>query len=382
MEYMGYYKVAIDQTKLIEQNLPMIICRKTETGNNWEPDAEVVKQELVIASIEIEQLKKYNAEVEFISNERCLEFTERVENYDIFGWMMDLMAEKNIQSVYEMSNDPLFSSSKLTLAKTSMNSMSGKYKQHCYENVISQIKKDEFHSNLSRTRDMVPDSEIPIGVVNRNNYVIRYKKQLDKIKGIKPIYVGDWIYRKSRSYIYDNIVSKLGMDKCLYHDTDSVKFKKSDYGIIKQHLETTLIPHNQLALQCDLRYFDHPMYREGSKIFGGFANELKGNNNCNFVNDKKEWASFVLDNNKVIDCKFSLKGVPKLAIVLDINDKEVKRFISTKKSGYMVTNQMLALKYDIENRELMRLNKPINTYNAFNNLINDKTLVIMNSQFV
>ncbi len=384
LEKIGYYKVDIDQTYLINNNKPIIRCHKMDLGNNWEEQPQVVLQtNIYLSSIDILQLLKHGCKVSFILNSRMLVFSEKVQNFKLFSWLTEFMVCKNLQDKYKEDNDPRYNPTVRVLAKNIMNSLSGKYMQRAYETVMVQIRKDEFYSHLSRTKDMVKDSQTILGVVSNTMVVMQYEKLQESITAIKPIYIGSLIYVYARKYMYDQLLNRLGTANCLYHDTDSVKFKKSVFDQHVDYYKNNIVPHNIEMEELDPRYIDHPLYKEGSKIFGGFANELKEGNNLTYVNDKKEWASFVINNNNEITwCVKSLKGIQSNALLLDMTHPDINGFVTEDNGQATVTDQGLALEFDIANGRELHFETPSNILKAFEDLHQDLDIYLMNTQFV
>jgi hypothetical protein len=392
-DLIGFYTVNINQHSLFDNGHPMIICKKHDLGNDWESNDEFVmfQNNIVLSSIDILQLKKYDCEVEFVIGARCIQFSGKVRNYDLFGFLSDFMKEKNRQdwiAANEGENSSNYNPCVRALAKACPNGLSGKYTQKVFTTVSVQIPKQDYYSHLTRTRDMVENSETIIGHCNDESIILQYEKKPDSITAIKPVYIGALIYSYARKYMYDNLLFKLTEEHCLYHDTDSVKFKKSIYDTkLKHYLENSLIPHNPELELIDPRYLYHKIYEEGSKIFGGLANELKVGNNLTYINNKKEWACFIINQRNEIEwCDYSMKGIKSNAIYIDVRLAEVKKFITNISAVsytkiYAVLSQNLALLYDIAKKDTLRFELPNIVRLVFSELHNNKVVYLMNSQF-
>lgn len=381
----GYYTADIDQTVLVDSRKPIIRCYKEDNGNNWNYDWEVVYQhDIVLSNVDIKQLLKYGCKVELKEGKRMIEFTEKVENFDLFGWLSDFMKTKNQQDIYKEEKSDLYNPNIRMLCKLIMNSLSGKYMQKANEKVCVQMSLEDFNGNIEINEDMIPDSLNVIGYLNSKTIVVEYKKKPEKITAIKPVYIGSYIYSHCRADFYDRMLFPLGQDACLYHDTDSVKFLKKDFYLIKEKLETSLVPHNQKILAVEPRYAWHPQYKKGSKVFGSFENELKEGNNLTYINDKKEWACFKISpTGEILWSDFSFKGVRPSSCLIDLNLRMPSEFISEIKKGQKsITNQELAFEFDLARGEEFRFNNPSNLLKTFEQLFKGQPIYIMNSQFI
>ena len=387
---MGYYTVCIDQSVLVGAGKPIIRCCKTEDGNNWNTDdpSVVCQNNIVMSSVEITHLMRYGCGVVFPIGERVITFTEVIENHELFGWLTEFMVRKNEEDrlkeedIRLKRDPPLHNACVRALCKNLLNCLSGKYMQKAYTEINVQIAKREFYSHMERTKDMVPGSSSLIGFVSESQIIMHYTKRPESIRAIKPIFVGSLIYVYSRLYMYDMLLYRLGYENCLYHDTDSVKFKKSVYDTIRHEFESALIPHLPQMELVDPRYVDHPLSRPGSKIFGAFVNELKEGNTVTFINDKKEWASFTENEmGRIVWSTFSMKGIQGGALVID-HLIDVGRFADKDARIIGPENQRRALEYDIVNNRAKRFDNPYNTMQVFEQLHGGDPVYLMNSQFI
>jgi hypothetical protein len=379
---LGFYTVDIDQQNLVDANKPLITCRKKETGNNYEYEDEAISQKGVpLSSIDIEQLLKYGCKVNFVVGSRMIEFSSRVRNYDLFGWMTDFMKAKNEQDALGEGH-PDFNPSIRAICKSSLNSLSGKYMQKAYEEVCVQVHRDNYYSHLAQSKDMIPHTNTIVGYANDHMVIMSYQKKPECMMSIKPIFVGSFIYAHSRRFMYDNLLFPMGQEECLYHDTDSLKFRTTQFNRVLPRLSTTLIPHHVELEEIEPRYKDHPLFKEGSKIFGAFEDEMKPGNNRTYVNDKKEYASFRIQCGKITWSKFSMKGVPPRGLLLDVDNPDVKAFIKQHCGKVVVTDQKAALAFDIENGERLKFEDPVNTLRVFNRLWRGQPVHFMSHCFV
>jgi hypothetical protein len=141
-----------------------------------------------------------------------------------------------------------------------------------------------------------------------------------------------------------------------------------------------LIPHNAAIEAIDPRYQYHKMYEADSKIFGSFANELPEDTNLLYINGKKEWAAFNIQNNKIIWSKFRLKGVRPTSLVVNIRDPEFQKCLKFVDVFPYVASQTEAHLYDSAHEDL-HLEKPENVLNVFELLHTGKDIYFLVSNF-
>src|SRR3990172_9380557 len=105
-------------------------------------------------------------------------------------------------------DSPEFSACKRALSKLIPNCISGKFMQRLYETVSRQVLAHKYKSKLTTTKDMIPDSDVIIGEMNANTFLVSYKKipESFRAEAIKPVYNGSLIYSYSRRYMYRNII--------------------------------------------------------------------------------------------------------------------------------------------------------------------------------
>jgi len=145
-------------------------------------------------------------------------------------------------------------------------------------------------------------------------------------------------------------------------------------------MKLQLIPHNAKIEEIDPRYRYHKMYEEGSKIFGSFANELPSDNNLLFINGKKEWACFNINNMDIIWAKFRLKGIRTTSLVVDIHNEEFMNCLRFIDVHPYVASQELAHRYDCSHEDL-HLSLPNNVLKVFDTLNRGRDVWFLVSNF-
>ena len=406
LEKIGFYTVNIDQTIQKTRRMPVIICAKTKEGENkWEYEDDVlIQKSIVLNTVDIEALHKYGCGVEFVAGERCIVYQEKVRSFDLFGWMTDLMIEKNKQDAIlrdEGADSPNYSSVVRNLCKMASNSLSGKFVEKAHEKQMMRAKADEYFANLTKSKNMVEGSDEFIGFMNDKTVIVQYRVKPECIKAIKPTAVGSLIYAHSRFHMTEHFLQKFGykdafgritggQSLCLYTDTDSVKLFKKNYHLLQTYLESTNIPHWHDIEAIAPNYAHQALYEEGKKENGGFAHELDAGNNLNIFQGKKSYASFTIDHvtNKVkLDARgkalihFSMKGVQPSAIIIDDVDA-CSAFIEKSHitNNQTIISQVAALEYAHLHPERM-FKHADNVREVFTNLLQGKDVYIMNCIF-
>jgi hypothetical protein len=341
LPFKGFYTVNINQQHLIDNGKPVYIPFHTKEGNEWDSTVAIKQNDIVLCCTDIVNLVSYGCEVEFVLGGRCIWFTKTVNNFKVFGWLAEFMKKKNLEDEYLARGDDRYNNTSRYLCKLIPNSMSGKFNEGVHEDTSIILNKHMYNSHILNKE--IDEKTVEIcGHLDMDTFIVSYKKNFEKIdqrNQFKPIYAGIEIYAKSRDFVYENLIYPLG-NKCLYTDTDAVKFKASDFHIVEQILRTTVVPHNRIIEDFDGRYRSMCLYDpEGGKIFGGFVDESLVGNNKTYINNKKEYAQFVFDeDNNIKDYCFSCKGVQEGSILLNMDMEGLSEFIMNGR----VTNQVAA----------------------------------------
>jgi len=366
-QHFGWYFVDIDQSILKETGKPLIIAQRTEDGRLiWEyEENSIIQHNIPISNVDIEQLLKYGCKVEFKLNSKCYEWKSRCRNFELFGFMKDAMAVKNNEDKKNREKDPTYNPSMRALAKFIAVSLSGKFVQKVIHNRIRVVKIRASQSKLTRVRSQIPNTEKEITAISDKLHMEEWTAKDEEIKNIKPIHIGSLIYSYSRARAYDCLLYPLGYEKCIYHDTDSVKFLASDFHLIEEFLKTTPTPHNIELEDVDENYKNQKVLfdkDDATKVFGCFEDELPKTNNLTFINARKEWGSFTVLEDGSCDQKAShckLKGLNVHSIKININGLEEMGFIATWKDKSIVIDNNRAVEYCLEHKNNVFSNKDI-----------------------
>ena len=353
---IGIYPVNIDQISLVHVGNPMIIPLRKEKGNNWETKGNVIRQmNLMLCTIDIEQLLKHGAEVHFITHAEAYVFTETIPGYTLFSFLAEFMKLKN-ECDEAIAKGTAASNAKglRTLCKFASNSLSGKCMQKVFTTVVAQVNVHAYYSEIALLKDVVEDSIELLGMTNHHTCILRYRKMANTIKNIKNAYLTMCIYAYARRDIY-RVLKRVPMTERIMVDTDSCKCTKAIYDrYLKAYLLDTTVPHNEDILAIDERYADAKMLRLNSnKVYGSFVHELS-TNNLTIVAGKKSYGIFNIIDNVPTIVKISLRGV-KPASVIVFNEESVSHFIMTSlednEISYFIHDKEAALDYVLQHKD-------------------------------
>jgi hypothetical protein len=150
--------------------------------------------------------------------------------------------------------------------------------------------------------------------------------------------------------MYDNVYSIIGLDKFIYTDTDSCKFRASDSKAFIDYASNQIVPHWPEVEEFDERYKIHKMYSPDSKVFGSFEDELADYNPSSkylFYCVQKKACLYITDNNM----KMTFKGIRDNSVLLDLNEPFVKViFHKSGEKSYELTDYAAA--YDYYNKNI------------------------------
>ena len=121
--------------------------------------------------------------------------------------------------------------------------------------------------------------------------------------------------------MYETLLSVVGLDKCLYMDTDALKFRKSDLAEWQLKKGNEIVNHWEDVEEIDSRYKTHILFNENSKVFGSLENELS-KNNIFYALQKKFWLTANINNGEITYIKNRYKGISPSSLLLS-NDCEI-----------------------------------------------------------
>lgn len=306
---LGFVYCDIDQSILDSKDLPLIVARKTEDGNDWDSKTASVLNDYLISTPMYNQLVKYGCKVKAKSG---FYHSHKMKSCEMFSFLKDFAKLKNEQDKFKKLKDPKYNPALREVYKLLMNSVSGKVIEGLHLESVKMCNAQQYIKMLS---DPKIEEVSAINIIGEEVFVTVKYTQESKMKKQRPIHLGVYCYDYGKIYMYDNCYAVLGKSRMLYTDTDAGKFRYRDFHLFKNHATKTTIPHwPEVEDDCP-EYKTHKMYDPNSKIFGSFENELK-DNNLFYVVQKKGWAVFKDEEY----CKWGFKGVPKKSILIDIPD--------------------------------------------------------------
>ncbi len=303
----------VDQSNLKGKNFPTIYPNKTKKINDWK---ETKLKGYLLSSPMIEQFEMFDCDVKILDKEGFY-FTEKVKNYEMFGFLHELMTIKNFQDCLKRKKDPKHNPALRECVKLLMNAISGKVIEGLHNkktveistNTFMKLKKKKTVSNLT--------------AINKIGAKIfcSYKVTEESILGAqRPIYLGVLIYDYAKCYMYNNIYAPVGLKNLLYTDTDAAKLRyKHLLHWVKKYAGNRIVPHWKYIETIDERYKTHKLYEQDSKVFGSFEEELPPENIGGIFTNKKCWHVYCKDKSKN---KFGFKGISKKDVYLQNLDHD------------------------------------------------------------
>ena len=363
---IAFYYCSFNQQILKDKNLPNIYplkhfqVKKTtgeETSlclkNDWTYTGEI--EDYFLSNVIIDLLIENGVDVNIKNG---IVFEKKMKNYELFKPVLNQMMGKNEQDTLKKMKDPSYNPALREMFKLLMNSLSGKVGEGFHNEKTLAIDSDVEWFNLQEKV-----GETKITCINRigNKIFTTYKQDDEELqKQQRPVYLSILIYDYSKRLMF-NTKKLIGLDKCVYEDTDAIKLRKKDGDeLIKNHLSKKIVPHWKYIEQIDARYKTHKLYEPNSKVFGSFENELEHNNYFCKVG-KKSYLS--IHTEKVDEYyklkrtgedvsghkykpKMSFKGVNENYIIIENNenldwvdeDKDGKLKVNNQKSAYEYFN--------------------------------------------
>lgn len=337
---LGFWYCDIDQRALKKHGLPNIYAEKTETENKWGSD--VVLENYLISNITIELLKRYENIGVKVNIKNGFYWSNKVRGFDMFNFLAPLMQEKNKQDELKKKKSPDYNPALREVCKLLMNSISGKVIEGLHNENVKMVNQSQLCSMMVKHKDLNF-----INNIDENVFVSYSLPDEMLIKRQSPIFLGAFIYEYARTYMWNNLLSKLGNSKCLYMDTDAVKFRKSDVPEWMNIVGNKIVPHWDDVEAIDARYKSHILYNENSKVFGSFENELH-DNNLFFALQKKIWLTAKIENDGSVSyIKTRYKGVNPRSFLLGEADKlNVDNYLEC--FNWCMDNQDKMIKNDYE----------------------------------
>lgn len=327
---LGLFRCHVDQTyPMSVLGLPAIIARKMGSSpdapgaprNDWHSP---VVPYVWLTTPEVKTLLKYNAKV---SCSAMILWDAKIRSIDLFGSLASLMHSKNEEDTKKANKDPTYNAARRQAAKLASNALYGKMMEdyHCDKRV--ELDYDDWMEIMNDVHFMGKREKYlsctVVHSLSSSDIVADVKENPDQPKyrfRQRPIVVGMYILAYARMYMYEHTYSVLKQKHCIYTDTDAIKCTASAFNtILRPYLEATEVPHWPEAEQFDPLFAGHPMYKEGSKVYGAFENELDGklaDNSGLYVIAKKVWACVPKDPLDVSMWKLAGKAITMRDIIL------------------------------------------------------------------
>lgn len=385
-DVLGFYYCDIDQRALKKHNLPNIYAEKTETENKW--SSNKILKDYLITNVTIKLLNKYKNIGVKCEVKKGFVFTKKIKNIELFKFLMPLMNIKNQQDELKRNKDATYNPALRECVKLLMNSVSGKVIEGLHSENIKMISDidDLLKLQSKQAKNKIRD----INIINNvgDNLFVSYKIDEESIiNKQKPVYLGAFIYEYARTYMYENLLSVVGLDKCLYMDTDALKFRKSDLAEWQLKKGNNIVNHWAEVEQIDTRYKSHILFNENSKVFGSLENELK-TNNIFYAVQKKFWLTANINkDNEITYIKTRYKGINPSSLLLNENSL----IIETKKDKLNLNIHKEELFNWINNNKHLTIGSDYDKYaksddergfigkqlELFENLYNNKKVIVL-----
>ena len=313
---IGFYYCDIDQSNLAKNNLPNIYARKLEVENDWGYTG--VLENYLISNVMIGLLRKYNCSVVV---KKGFIFTEKRKSCEMFGFLLDLMEEKNKQDTLSREKDCAYNPALRETLKLLMNSLSGKVIEGLHtEKTVTVDTISEYLKIVDKAQSVNFINEVG------GKLFLTYEVSPESICKTqqRPIYLGVLIYDYAKRVMFENSYSKIGKAGLLYTDTDASKFRYSDFIKWKEWIDTNniIVPHWEEVEKKDPRYKTHKIYESGSKVFGSFEDELEdcvGEDYLFYCLEKKSWLYAYKKDGKW-KSKYRFKGLNGSAQLLSLEE--------------------------------------------------------------
>ena len=312
-DLIGFYYTTFDQSNLKHMNLPLILPLKKKDHldniieNDYNSRDGICTEPMLISSVDIQQLRKYGCKYKIHSG---FYFTHKIKSCELFQPILRFMQAKNHQDSLKKTGASEYNAPLRETLKLFMNSLSGKVIEGLHVDKMKIFNctqldelKDFFaqQTNVKFIQQMGDDLHVSYEIDPTQRKILLKQR---------PVYLGALIYAYSRQHMYNYGYSRIGLDKLLYTDTDSIKFPKKYEELYQQNVRGLCVPHWEEVEEYDPKFRNHKLFDHDSKVFGSFEDELDGyENNLFYCLQKKVWLVCNLQaNNEVANVKWRGKG--------------------------------------------------------------------------
>ena len=397
-EKIGFFICDADQRILETKGKVSIYPKKkrSNTGvcleNLWDFQSCGQLEKVCLSSVTINQMIENGCHVRLYSG---YYFEEKIEGHKLFPFVLEFMKGKNEQDTWKKLRDPRYNPSLRAAYKLFPNALTGKVIEKLHLDNVKQITgADDFY----KLKEKYPETSV-INVMGETIFV-EYKKSVsEELHKQRPVFFGRLIYDYAKMYMW-KYAYRIGMDKCVYTDTDSLKLRDIDYGAWKDWASKQTVPHWKEVEKYDERYKYHKLYDPHSKVFGSFEDEFDLKD-AKINEDDIEEYEFMLVQKKAylynlkIDGEwinekdwFRFKGVRPSSIFIDENDlppfvelKVIHHITGKITEKYMIkseTSQHIITDYVNNHAHRQVIN---NSIEFFRKIYTDKKAVVLTSSF-
>lgn len=294
---LGLWLVDVDQAHLEAQNLPKILASKIPyeldelaelygipapkiERNDWH--ADIVRRTWV-TNEEIRVLLKFGCTVYF---RECILFSGRIRSVDLFGNLSHLMKIKNGEDRKKEADKKLPKGAPKTAnpalrqtAKLASNSIFGKMLESFHLSTLIPMnlqKYENISGDIKREKAQYESMSVLYSFGNRVYARVKKNPLHDALlKKQHPAQVGFYILAYARMYMYEYAYAPLGLDNCLYTDTDAIKTTRRAFEEkLKPLWSAEEIPHWKSCEQFEPLYRQDKIYEKKCRCYGGFEDEF------------------------------------------------------------------------------------------------------------
>jgi hypothetical protein len=321
-DLIGFYYTTFDQSNLARQNLPLILPLKERdhlgniTENNYNCRKGICETPMLISSVDVKQLRRYGCKYQIHGG---FYFSHKMKSCDMFKPILQFMQAKNVQDNLKKSKSTEYNPALRETLKLFMNSLSGKVIEGLHTDKMKIFKPDQLEemNKFFATQRNVKFIDL-LGDSLHVSYEIDSSERKTLLKQ-RPVYLGALIYAHAREHMYNYGYSRVGLDRLLYTDTDSIKFPKKYVDDYLQSTEQESVPHWPEVEEYDPKFINHKLFDLNSKVFGSFEDELQkdhDDNNLFYCLQKKVWCVLSFNNGVPTNAKWRGKGFNSRSIML------------------------------------------------------------------
>jgi hypothetical protein len=233
-------KAGIYRVKVLKQPTVNVVPLKKDSAYNW---AFREGFEASVGNVSLEDVKAHGGKF------RIIDGTYWPKSRDIFSaYIRPLYEVKKQQDYYLETGDKRYNPSLRNIVKLLLNSLSGKVIQRTYTELTKIIETKKQWDSFRKRIDLTKKHQIM--VQNNTAYVVGTLKE-DEIRRDIPIIWGVMIYEYARSYMYNQVYTKI--PGIIYTETDSYV---APYRIIEKDVKKRPHMYGPNMGQFTLKYHE------------------------------------------------------------------------------------------------------------------------------